>query len=96
MRAITVRQPFAHLIAIGVKPIENRTWCPSYRGPLLIHASKAPPDEDDIADAEDKLGRRIARHRLELGASCADQLVPVQPTVMVVFTSKVVVLIRAI
>jgi hypothetical protein len=66
--ALTVRQPFAWLIAEGHKQIENRTWCPSYRGALLIHASKAPPDEDDIADAEDKLGAVIPRHRLALGA----------------------------
>jgi activating signal cointegrator 1 len=38
MRCITIHQPFAHLIAVGAKRIENRTWKTAYRGPLLIHA----------------------------------------------------------
>lgn len=38
--ALTVHQPYAHLIAAGRKPIETRTWATRYRGPLLIHASK--------------------------------------------------------
>ncbi len=38
MNALTVCQPYAHLIAVGVKPIENRTWPTSYRGELAIHA----------------------------------------------------------
>lgn len=49
IKALTVCQPYAHLIAILEKPIENRTWPTSYRGPLLIHAgrSRAWLDEDD-------------------------------------------------
>jgi hypothetical protein len=38
MRALTICQPYAHLIALGEKPIENRDWFTSYRGPLLVHA----------------------------------------------------------
>jgi hypothetical protein len=67
MKALTVRQPWAYLVVTGVKPIENRNWCPSYRGPLLIHASKEI-DEDDIARAEGLLGHRLARDRLVTGA----------------------------
>lgn len=37
-RALTVRQPWAALIAAGVKDVENRTWQSNYRGPLAIHA----------------------------------------------------------
>jgi hypothetical protein len=37
-RGLTVCQPYAHLIACGQKPIENRTWSTPYRGPLLVHA----------------------------------------------------------
>ncbi len=40
MRAITVSQPFASLIASGEKWIENRTWPTVYRGKLAIHAGK--------------------------------------------------------
>lgn len=39
MPALSVRQPWAWLIAEGYKPIENRTWGTRYRGRLLIHAS---------------------------------------------------------
>lgn len=38
MKAITLIQPWAELIAIGAKRIETRSWSTSYRGPLAIHA----------------------------------------------------------
>lgn len=38
-KALSIRQPWAWLIARGSKPVENRTWATNYRGPLLIHAS---------------------------------------------------------
>ncbi|WP_086708909.1 ASCH domain-containing protein [Streptomyces antimycoticus] len=41
MRALTIRQPWAALIAHADKRIENRVWPTSYRGPLLIHAGKS-------------------------------------------------------
>ena len=40
MKALTLRQPWATLVAIGAKKIETRSWRTKYRGPLLIHASK--------------------------------------------------------
>lgn len=43
--ALTVRQPWAWAIARGHKPIENRTWSTTYRGPLAIHAAKKWDDE---------------------------------------------------
>lgn len=39
MKALTIRQPWAHLIAIGKKTVEIRSWATKYRGPLLITAS---------------------------------------------------------
>lgn len=38
MRAITLTQPWATLVAIGAKRIETRSWQTSYCGPLAIHA----------------------------------------------------------
>lgn len=35
---LTLTQPWATLVAIGVKCIETRSWQKAYRGPLLIHA----------------------------------------------------------
>lgn len=40
MKAISVKQPWATLIAHGFKDIENRTWMTRQRGTVLIHASK--------------------------------------------------------
>lgn len=37
---LSIKQPWAWLIANGYKPVENRDWYSKYRGPLLIHASK--------------------------------------------------------
>lgn len=45
MRALTVHQPWAALIAARVKTIETRSWPASYRGPLAIHAAKRRPEE---------------------------------------------------
>ena len=41
MKILSIRQPWAYLIANGQKNIENRTWWSKYRGPFLIHASLA-------------------------------------------------------
>jgi len=41
MKALTVCQPYAELLARGVKPMENRTWSTAYRGSLVIHAGKS-------------------------------------------------------
>lgn len=38
MKVITIKQPFATLIAEGFKLYEFRTWKTKYRGDLLIHA----------------------------------------------------------
>jgi len=41
MRALSIRQPWAWLIANGFKDIENRTWNTNIRGPFLIHAGQS-------------------------------------------------------
>lgn len=40
MKALTLWQPWATLIAIGAKTIETRSWSTNHRGPLAIHAAK--------------------------------------------------------
>jgi hypothetical protein len=40
MKALTLTQPYATLVAIGAKRIETRSWSTRYRGPLAIHAGK--------------------------------------------------------
>lgn len=40
MKAITIIQPWATLIALGEKKVETRSWKTSYRGEIAIHAGK--------------------------------------------------------
>jgi activating signal cointegrator 1 len=44
MKALTLTQPWATLVAIGAKRIETRGWSTSYRGPLAIHTAKGLAD----------------------------------------------------
>ena len=39
MKAISLKQPWANLVACGYKTLETRTWTTSYRGELLICSS---------------------------------------------------------
>ena len=41
MKVITIKQPYASLIAQGYKEYEFRTWKTKYRGDILIHAGKS-------------------------------------------------------
>lgn len=43
MKALTLTQPWASLVACGAKKVETRSWGTSYRGPLAIHAAKGFP-----------------------------------------------------
>jgi len=45
MKALTLTQPWATLVAIGAKRIETRSWKTDYRGPLVIHAAKTFPTQ---------------------------------------------------
>lgn len=44
-RALSVRQPWAHFVATGEKPIEVRSWFTHYRGPIVIVSSASPDRE---------------------------------------------------
>lgn len=39
MKALTLWQPWASLVALGEKSIETRSWSTKYRGPLVIHSA---------------------------------------------------------
>lgn len=45
MKAITIKQPWATLIALGEKKFETRSWRTNHRGPLAIHAGKTVDKE---------------------------------------------------
>lgn len=46
MKAISLWQPWASLIAHGSKTIETRSRPTHYRGPLIIHAAQKMPREE--------------------------------------------------
>lgn len=48
MKAITLIQPYATLVAVGAKKIETRTWATKYRGPLAIHAGIGPVGREEF------------------------------------------------
>jgi hypothetical protein len=52
MKALTICQPYAEMIAAHEKPIENRTWPTSYRGLIAIHAGKSRAWLEDGDEAE--------------------------------------------
>lgn len=43
MKALTLLQPWAQLVAVGAKHYETRSWSRDYTGPLAIHAAAAIP-----------------------------------------------------
>lgn len=45
MKAVSLKQPWANLVASGKKTIETRTWPTKYRGDVLIVSSKSPKIE---------------------------------------------------
>lgn len=56
MKALSIKQPWASLIAHGIKPIENRSWKTNFRGRIYIHSSsKGVPDFDFITEHHEAL-----------------------------------------
>lgn len=39
MKVLSIKEPFASLISLGIKKIETRSWKTNYRGEIYIHAS---------------------------------------------------------
>ncbi len=68
MKALSIRQPWAWLIANGHKDIENRSWGTSFRGPVFVHAGKA--FDPDVRPGVDEMNgvRLPARADLARGA----------------------------
>ncbi len=85
MKTLTIRQPWASLVALGVKTIETRSWSTKYRGPLAIHAGKHLIDNDEYYlwhRALDKNGITNALDRWAYGAVVSTcELVDVVPII---------------
>ena len=52
MKVLTLRQPWATLVAEGIKQYEFRSWKTNYRGKVLIHAG-AGVDKKDMERFKD-------------------------------------------
>lgn len=46
--ALSFRQPWADLVMMGVKDVENRSKRTHFRGTILVHASATRPPQDQI------------------------------------------------
>lgn len=46
LKVLTLRQPWATLVAEGIKKYEFRSWKTNYRGKVLIHAGMGIDKED--------------------------------------------------
>lgn len=64
MRAITIHQPWASLIALGEKTIETRSWPTRYRGPIAIHAGKLTRERAEDC-LEDPYRELLVKHGLK-------------------------------
>lgn len=68
MIAISIKQPWAWMIANGIKTVENRNWYTEHRGGLLIHAGKNRDDvERDLLIALEDYGIAVPEKELEYG-----------------------------
>ena len=61
MKVLTIKQPFATLIAEGLKEYEFRTWKTKYRGEFLIHAGKS---------IDEKAMKKFEQYNLEYPIGC--------------------------
>lgn len=76
MKAITLWQPWASLVACGAKKYETRSWKTDYRGPLVIHAAKRAYEVDREIIGYLKENGITLFYRLPLGtALCTVDLV---------------------
>ena len=79
MKALSVKQPWAHLITSGEKSIEVRSWQTDYRGKLLICTSQA--EKNYFFEVAEKLAK-VPNELLLMPygvACCIVELVDVRP-----------------
>ena len=90
MKALTMTQPWASLVAIGANRIETRSWGTGFRGVFAIHAAKGFPRE-----ARDFCDARYTREALARGGyDRADQL-PLGAVVAIAYLDDLLVCDRS-
>lgn len=60
MKALSLRQPWAHAVLHLGKHVENRRWSTRFRGEFLIHAAKGMT-RDEFLDAVDFCNHALGR-----------------------------------
>lgn len=74
VKAITLWQPWASLIAGKVKKVETRSWRTHYQGPILIHAAYSLPPlpvlNQFLNDEDARLALVIAAQNLGIPVDC--------------------------
>lgn len=61
MKVLTVRDPWATLLAVGAKEIETRSWFTRYRGEVAIHASKGLSADESLSSLVPPISRALDR-----------------------------------
>jgi hypothetical protein len=61
--ALSLKQPWAALLAGGYKSIEVRRWPTSRRGPILLHAARVPDSRPEAWQQVPKVCQELARRR---------------------------------
>jgi len=90
MKALSLINPWAGLVVIGVKQVETRSFSVKYRGPVFIHASKTQVTENDISDEFNYHYSRLRDVDFDIcgirgaiiGAACLYDIVPVKEIVV--------------
>ena len=69
MKALSIRQPWASMIILGHKDVENRNWQGKHRGTLFIHASKTWDQKgaDWITDRFPHLEKEVLQSKYQRG-----------------------------
>ncbi|MBK6418692.1 MAG: ASCH domain-containing protein [Ignavibacteria bacterium] len=62
-KAISVKQPWASMIVLGMKSIEMRTVNYHYRGPILIHSSLSYYSNNEVRKLRLRLGMTPEAYR---------------------------------
>lgn len=66
MKALTLTQPWASLMAMGAKRIETRSWFTLYRGPVAIHAARGFPAWAKDLCSDDRFCEALGWEKLRL------------------------------
>lgn len=57
-KAISIKQPYATLLLMGIKKFETRSWKTKFRGEICIHSSKAV-DKEGMKILKEVLGQKF-------------------------------------